>query len=186
MYAAQAIPAWAIFDNRHREQYPWGMALPGKTPPEWLQSGYMKRAASIAELARLCDIDPAALSGTVARFNGFAASGVDADFHRGEGAYQQRNSGDPTYRPNPNLGALERPPFHAVQLWPSDVGTQGGLVVDEFARVLREDGSVIPGLYATGNCTASLFGRCYPGAGASIAKSLTFGYVAARHALAAR
>jgi 3-oxosteroid 1-dehydrogenase len=122
----------------------------------------------------------------VARFNGFAAAGVDADFRRGEGAYQRLNSGDPTYRPNPNLGALERPPFYAVALVPGDVGTQGGLVVDELGRVLREDGSIIPQLYATGNCTASLFGRSYPGAGASIAKSLTFGYVAARHALAAR
>jgi 3-oxosteroid 1-dehydrogenase len=143
----------------------------------------MYASRAIAELARLCAIDATALGGTIERFNGFAASGVDVDFHRGEGAYERRNSGDPTYRPNPNLGALERAPFYAVQLWPGDVGTQGGLVVDEFARVLREDGSVIAGLYATGNCTASLFGRCYPGAGASIAKSLTFGYVAARHAL---
>jgi 3-oxosteroid 1-dehydrogenase len=183
MYAQHAVPAWAIFDNQHRQQYPWGMALPGQTPEHWLKSGYMKRASSIGELARQCGIDHAKLTGTIERFNGFVATGVDADFRRGEGAYQQRNSGDPTYRPNPNLGTLERAPFYAVQLWPGDVGTQGGLVVDELARVLREDGSVIPNLYATGNCTASLFGHSYPGAGASIAKSLTFAYIAARHAL---
>jgi 3-oxosteroid 1-dehydrogenase len=40
---------------------------------------------------------------------------------------------------------------------------------------------VIEGLYATGNTTATVMGRTYPGAGASIANSMVFGYVAARH-----
>ena len=84
--------------------------------------------------------------------------------------------------PNPNLGAIEKPPFYAVRMYPGDVGTAGGVVTDEHARVLREDGSVIQGLYATGNCTASVLGRCYPGAGASIGASFTFGYIAAHHA----
>jgi 3-oxosteroid 1-dehydrogenase len=44
---------------------------------------------------------------------------------------------------------------------------------------------VIEGLYATGNATAPVVGACYPGAGASIGASITFGYVAARHALGA-
>ena len=61
-------------------------------------------------------------------------------------------------------------------MYPGDVGTAGGVVTDEHARVLRDDGSVIEGLYATGNCTASVVGRCYPGAGASIGASFTFGY----------
>ena len=62
------------------------------------------------------------------------------------------------------------------------LGTAGGLVTDEFARVLREAGEAIEGLYATGNTTASVMGRAYPGAGASIAAAFTFGYVAAHHA----
>ena len=70
-------------------------------------------------------------------------------------------------------------------MYPGDVGTAGGVLTDEFARVLREDGSVIEGLYATGNSTASVFGRCYPGAGASIGASFVFGYIAARHACGA-
>jgi 3-oxosteroid 1-dehydrogenase len=70
-------------------------------------------------------------------------------------------------------------------MYPGDVGTAGGIVTDEFARVLREDGSVIDGLYATGNSTASVVGRCYPGAGASIGASFVFGYIAARHAATA-
>jgi 3-oxosteroid 1-dehydrogenase len=117
-------------------------------------------------------------------FNGFARSGVDLDFRRGNSAYN-RFLGDPTVRPNPNLGAIERPPFYAVKIYPADVGTSGGLVTDEFARVLRKDGSVIEGLYATGNITAPVVGRSYPGAGASIASSAAFGYVAAKHAVGA-
>jgi 3-oxosteroid 1-dehydrogenase len=91
--------------------------------------------------------------------------------------------GDPTVKPNPSLGKIEKAPFYAVTIWPMDVGTSGGLVTDEYARVLRTDGSAIRGLYAAGNATAPVVGASYPGAGASIGGSLTFGYVAARHAL---
>jgi 3-oxosteroid 1-dehydrogenase len=93
--------------------------------------------------------------------------------------------GDPTVKPNPSLGRIEKAPFYAVTIWPMDVGTSGGLVTDEYARVLRVDGSVIEGLYATGNATAPVVGACYPGAGASIGASIAFGYVGARHALGA-
>jgi 3-oxosteroid 1-dehydrogenase len=185
MYAHNAIPSWAIFDDWHRKNYPWGMATPGKTPEEWIRSGYMKRASSLPDLAAQCGIDPNQLTETVTRFNRFAASGVDEDFGRGKGAYDRVNSGDPTHTPNPSLGPIAQAPFYAVSLWPADVGTQGGLVVDEFARVLREDGMPIPGLYATGNCTASVTGRSYPGGGASLSKSFTFSYIGARHALQA-
>ena len=65
---------------------------------------------------------------------------------------------------------------------PGDLGTKGGLVTDEHARVLREDGSPIGGLYAVGNTSASVMGNEYAGAGATIGPSLTFGWVAARHA----
>ena len=96
-----------------------------------------------------------------------------------------RNHGDPSVKPNPNLGAIEQGPFYAVAMYPSDVGTAGGMVTDEHARVLKPDGTVIPGLYATGNSTAAVFGRCYPGAGASIAASFIFGFIAAYHSAGA-
>src|SRR3546814_7875421 len=92
----------------------------------------MLRADSIEELAEKCGIPVATLRATIKRFNGFATSGVDADFHRGESAYD-RWQGDPTVRPNPNLGAIEQPPFYAVRLYPGDVGTCGGLLTDEYA-----------------------------------------------------
>jgi len=178
----RAIPAWVIMDARNRKFYPWGAASPGTIPKEWLSSGYMKTAATLGELAEICRIDPSGLARTVERFNGFCRTGVDEDFNRGGRAFD-RAHGDATVKPNPNLGPIEQGPFYAVAMVPGDVGTAGGVVTDEFARVLRSDGGVIEGLYATGNCTASVVGRCYPAAGASIGASFVFGYIAAHHAL---
>jgi len=178
----KAVPSWFISDSRHRQRYRWAGLPTGEPPREWLDAGYVVRADSIAELAERCGIPPAALTRTVERFNAFAERGVDEDFHRGEGAYD-RFGGDELVKPNPNLGAIAKPPFYAIRFFPGDVGTCGGLMTDDKARVLREDGSVISGLYATGNSTASVVGRSYPGAGASIGASMTFGYIAARDAL---
>jgi 3-oxosteroid 1-dehydrogenase len=177
----KGIPAWVILESRHRDNYLWGTAVPGKTPKSWLDSGYMIKADTLDELALRCGIAWDGLKAEVARFNGFCRSGRDEDFNRGGRAFD-RYHGDPTVKPNPNLGAIEKGPFYAVRIYPGDVGTSGGVVTDEFARVLRADGSPIPGLYATGNSTASVVGRCYPGAGASIAASFIFAYIAARHA----
>ncbi|MGE0384465.1 MAG: FAD-dependent oxidoreductase [Gammaproteobacteria bacterium] len=181
MYAAGAVPAYVILESRNRSRYPFGMMPPGVTSRELLDCGYIRRFDSLDALARGCGIDPAGLARTIERFNGFCATGVDPDFGRGASAYNCW-AGDVSHKPNACLGAIEKPPFYALELQPADVGTAGGVVTDEFARVLRADGSVIEGLYATGNCTASVMGRCYPGAGASIGPSMTFGYIAARHA----
>jgi 3-oxosteroid 1-dehydrogenase len=177
----KGIPSWAIFDSRHLSRYCWGSVMPGAKPiKDWIESGFMKKADSISELAGKCGIDPAALQATTERFNGFARSGKDLDFHKGDNAYN-RYRGDPTHGSNPCLGEISKGPFYGIALYPADVGTAGGIVTDENARVLRPDGSVIPGLYAAGNCTSSVMGRSYPGAGASIAASFTFGYLAAKH-----
>jgi 3-oxosteroid 1-dehydrogenase len=180
----RAVPSWVVMDSRQRRYYPWGTAQPGQVPKEWLESGYMIEAGSIAELAAKTRIERAGLERTIKRFNGFCRTGVDSDFGRGSRAFD-RCHGDPTVTPNPNLGAIEKAPFYAVRMYPGDVGTAGGVVTDEHARVLRADGSAIEGLYATGNCTASVVGRCYPGAGASIGASFTFGFIAAHHAAGA-
>lgn len=73
-------------------------------------------------------------------------------------------------------------PFYAVEIYPGDLGTKGGLVCDEFGRVLNQGNQPISGLYATGNCSASVMGDSYPGAGSTIGPSMTFGFIAARHA----
>jgi 3-oxosteroid 1-dehydrogenase len=184
MYAKGAVPSWAILESRALSKYTWGPIRPGTTIQSMVDIGYLKRANTLRELAQQCGIDPAGLEAEVTRFNGFADKGVDEDFKRGESAHNKA-FGDPTNHPNPSLARIEKGPFYAVQIWPLDVGTSGGLVTDEYARVLKEDGSVIPGLYASGNATAPVVGRSYPGAGASIGGGIAFGYVAAKHAAGA-
>lgn len=181
LYANGDVPVWAIIESRHRERYPWSFHA-GATPQEWLDSGYMKQADTIEALAALIDVPPENLKTTIERFNGFARNGKDEDFGRGSKAYDLVFA-DPTNRPNPGLGPIEKPPFYAVAIYPGDVGTFGGILTDEFARVVKEDGTILKGLYATGNSTASVMGKTYPGAGASISPSFIFGWVAARHAI---
>lgn len=178
-----AIPSWLIFDSRHRNHYTFNTAMPGRTPESWISSGFMLRADSLADLAQQCGLNSHALIATAQRFNGFALSGKDEDHHRGETLFS-RTMGDPTHGPNPSLGTIERPPFYAIKVFPGDLGTFGGIVTDEHGRVLRADGSVIDGLYATGNATAPVMGRDYPCTGASIASTMIFGSLAVQHALA--
>jgi len=174
-------PAFVIMDARHRKRYTWGTQPPGNTPQEWYDSGFLKTADTIEELARKVGIDPEGLKAEVEKFNGYCETGKDLDFNRGGRGYDNW-FGDPTVKPNPNLGKIEKGPFIAIEMLPGDVGTAGGIVTDEYARVLKADGSVIPGLYATGNSTASVMGRCYPAAGASIGASFIFAWIAAHHA----
>jgi len=177
-----AIPCWAIFDSQHLRKYMLAGTMPGSPKPQnWYDSGYLKKAGSIEDLARQLNMDPTALKSTIDRFNGFVARNHDEDFHRGERAYD-RWLGDWLNKPSESLGAIDEAPFYAVPIYPGDVGTYGGVVTDAHARVLREDGSVIPGLYATGVSTASVMGRAYPGAGSSVGPSFVWGYIAARHA----
>jgi 3-oxosteroid 1-dehydrogenase len=138
----------------------------------------VRTASTLAELAASIDVPGEALTTTVTEFNEFAHRGRDEGYGRGASAYD-RYYGDPRQKPNPCLGPLEVAPFHAVRIVPGDLGTKGGLRVDERSRVLREDGSVISGLYAAGNASASVMGRTYAGAGATIGPAMTWGYVAA-------
>ncbi len=179
---AQAIPSFFIMDQRYRSRYIFGTLFPGQPiPQEYYDRGYITRADTLAELADRCGIDAHGLIATVERFNRFARAGRDEDFGRGDSAYD-RYYGDPTVTPNPCLAPIETPPFYAVRMYPGDLGTKGGLLTDECARVLRADRTPIAGLYATGNTMASVMGTTYPGPGATIGPSMTFGYVAALHA----
>jgi 3-oxosteroid 1-dehydrogenase len=171
--------AWLIIDSRHRRKYRFGYMLPGITPKAMFELGFFKKASTIKDLARLCGIDPIGLSETVARFNRFAETGVDEEFHRGENAYE-RYWGDPGQKPNPNLGPIDRPPFLAAKVHCGDIGTRGGFLTDANGRVLRS-GKPMDGLYATGNCAATIFGRDYPGAGATLGSAMTFALLAIEH-----
>jgi 3-oxosteroid 1-dehydrogenase len=183
MYANKAVPCWMIFDDGYVRRYVAG-TNPVKRehlPPELVESGAVKRAGTLTDLARQIDLPPEELVRTVHRFNMFAAKGLDPDFGRGQSAYNDC-LGDPGYRPNAAVGPLDRAPYYATRVLPADVGTCGGVITNEYAQVLDQQDRVIEGLYATGNTTATVMGRTYPGAGASIASSMVFGYVAARHA----
>ena len=177
-----AIPMWLIVDARHRRRYPMHWWTPGYTPKSAIKSGFIHKASTLEVLAEEIGISPGNLSRTVKRFNEMARKGVDEDFGRGRTVYDNQY-GDPRVKPNPNLGSLEKGPFYAIQLYPGDIGTKGGLLTDEHARVLREDGKPIPNLYAAGNTTATVMGRTYPGAGGTLGPALTFAYIAMNHVI---
>jgi succinate dehydrogenase/fumarate reductase flavoprotein subunit len=174
---------WIVFDQQYRNSYVFaGELFPRMSiPPAWYSAGIAHRSDDLADLADRIGVPESQFTATMNRFNEMSRAGHDADFHRGSSAYD-RYYGDPTIRPNPNLRALDRKPFYAVKMVLSDLGTCGGVRADDRARVLREDGSVIDGLYAIGNTAANAFGTTYPGAGATIAQGLVYGYIAARDA----
>ena len=155
--------------------------MPEGDPAAHLAAGTWVRADSIAELAERIGVPADALEATVERFNGFCETGVDQDFGRGEDEYDTFFAGGEG--PNKALTPCTQPPYYAARFVLSDLGTKGGLVTDSAGRVLREDGSVIEGLYATGNATAPVMGRCYPGPGSTIGPAFVWAYIAARHAL---
>ncbi|MEO6091593.1 MAG: FAD-dependent oxidoreductase [Novosphingobium sp.] len=177
-----AVPSWAILDSQYMALYPLANGGQGKIPRKWRESGYLKQADTIEGLAELISVAPATLRATIDRWNHFVDTGVDEDFHRGNRAYDQflgdpRNDGQ--FR---TLGRIDKAPFYAIDVVPGDVSTYGGVVTDVNSRVLRGDGTAIEGLYATGVSTASPMGKIYPGAGASVGPSMTFGWIAAKHA----
>lgn len=182
-------PCWLVFDARFRAKFTAGGFMPSivmpdsKIPPDWWDH-YIFRADTIEALAAKIQVPADALARTVANMNEYARTGVDPEFGRGSNAYD-RMFGDPSVKPNPCLGPIDRPPFYAVPINLGDLGTKGGLKADAFARVLDGNGKPIPNLYAAGNASGSPFGNCYPGAGATIGPAMTFGYVAANH-IAAR
>ena len=177
-----AVPSWAVLDSQYLRNYMLAGTMGGTNKPQrWYDEGYLKKADTIEALAQQLNIEPATLKGTVDRFNRFVANNRDEDFNRGARAYD-RWLGDSLNKPSQTLGSISEAPFYAVPVLPGDVGTYGGVVTDEHARVLRKDGSVITGLYATGVSTASVMGRTYPGAGSSVGPSFVWGYVAAKEA----
>ncbi|MDR3416841.1 MAG: FAD-dependent oxidoreductase [Nevskia sp.] len=186
MYRPGNLPAYLIFDARYKREYPFGPLLPGGMHLNWLQPRHVRRellqsARSLEQLAQKLGVDAHNLQATVERFNRFALEGKDLDHHRGENPYDLIY-GDVRIKPNPCLAPLAEPPYYAVEIFPGDIGTKGGLLTNASAQVLNTQGQPITGLYAVGNCSASVTGRYYPGAGATLGPAMTFGFLAAEHA----
>lgn len=172
-----------VFDASYRRSSIAGPIAPGKVMPDkqiprrYRDGRYLYKADTLEALCEQLGMPANNLRETLARFNDNAVKGEDPDFNRGWSA-QDRYYGDPRVKPNCALGPVETPPFYAVQIYPGDLGTKGGLVTDDQSRVMK-DGQPIPGLYAAGNSSASVMGRTYPGAGGTIGPALTFGFLAA-------
>lgn len=167
-------PVWLMFDQDVVDRSPTLNERMGGASSE-----VVVRAEDLRELAARTDIDSDRLSATVARWNDHVAQGEDPDFHRGTLWYEAFMSGGPS--PEACLAPVAQPPFYAMKLYNSTIGTNGGPRIDANGRVCRLGGGVISGLYAAGNVSASAFGPAYPGGGATIGLALTFGYLAGRH-----
>lgn len=177
---ADNMPAWLIFDTQCRNKYAFAYGYMPRIPlpKEFFKTGAMVKANTLEELASKINVPVEQLKKTVNTFNGYAKTGIDEDFHRGENEHDWFY-GDRYHKPNPSLGTVEKGPFYATQVYPGDIGTSGGLVINPKAEVTREDGTVIEGLYAAGNTTKSIVGHTYTAGGTSIGAALVFGHVAA-------
>jgi 3-oxosteroid 1-dehydrogenase len=174
-------PIWFVFDRKAKNRYQFGGVMPGqKFPDDWFASGLMHRAKTLDALAASIGVPPSSLRATIDRFNGFAREGNDRDFGRGNSAYDNYY-GDPSL-PHPTMDVIDSAPYYAARIQAGDLGTKGGLVYDANGQVLRADGTVVGGLYATGNASAAVMGNDYAGAGATIGPAMVFGFISARHA----
>jgi len=179
---SHCIPAWLICDRVFVRRYGLGLIRP-RTPRlrKYVAQGYLHAAPTLDQLAEQIGLPAATLQSTVQRYNAFVRSGTDEDFGKGSNAYD-RSNGDARVHPNPCLGPIGNPPFYAVAVLPTPLGTSRGLRVDSQARACNADGEPIPGLYVAGNDMQSVFGGEYPGPGAQLGQGMTFAWLAARHA----
>ena len=189
-----------LYDQRTAELYPGGG---GPIPPGDTQSPYVIEGQTWAELAanideRLAALEPQIghfrlaenfsdnLAQTIERFNGFAVSGEDLDFRRGEFPIDAHFHGprrDGNENPNPYMMPLaDSGPYYCIILAPGTLDTKGGPVTNTRAQVLDIHENPIPGLYAAGNCVGHFSGQSYWGAGGTLGPALTFGYIAGENA----
>lgn len=181
---APTVPSYVVFDATFRHKFPFGPVLPGYTQPDAAVSKkvweVLQKADTIEALAEKIGVDAEGLKETVERNNKFAETGVDEDFHRGE-SYYDRYYGDQGNKPNPCIAPIAKAPYYAIPIYPGDIGTKGGLLTNNDGQVVNEAGEPIVGLYAVGNCAASVMGSKYPGAGSTLGPAMTFGYLAGKH-----
>jgi succinate dehydrogenase/fumarate reductase flavoprotein subunit len=179
---ARSIRCYLICDSAFIKKYGLGAIYPGDTNlSALLKAGYLKRDNSPEGLAARIGIDAKGLLATVVRHNGFAQTGVDIDFGKGETELNRFN-GDDAHRPNPCVGALTAAPYYGLEIWPAEIAVSTGLTTDADARVLNADRAPIAGLYACGNDMASMMCGTYPGPGTTLGPGVVFAYRAAMHA----
>jgi succinate dehydrogenase/fumarate reductase flavoprotein subunit len=176
--SSPSVPAWLICDRSFIRDYGIGLVHPGASArliDRYVADGYLQRAETLMELSDRIGVDGRNLVRTVQEHNCFAETGVDEAFGKGGTEYNQFN-GDPANKPNPCLRPIVEPPYFAVAVYPSTMGTCVGLSTDGDARVLDGEGRAIGGLYAVGNDMASLFRGVYVGPGITLGPALVFSY----------
>ena len=175
-------PAYLVCDRAFIHSYGIGFIHPGtRRIAGFIRSGYLMAAPDADGLAARIGVNPFALGQTLATYNRDAITGVDEAFGRGSSNLNRFN-GDPDNHPNPCMRPLSAGPLYAVAVWPADLASSSGLKIDADARVLRPDGTALPGLYACGNDATSIFEGTYPGPGTTLGPALVFGWKAAMHA----
>jgi hypothetical protein len=168
------IPSHMIFDEKTRVEGPVvsrsGAAGPIKLY-EWshdnsleIAKGWIKKADTVQDLAKVIGVPPGNLEETVQRWNSFCQEGKDLEHGR-----------DPK-----TLVPLDTPPFYEVILWPGSANTLGGPRRNHEAQVVDPDGNPIPGLYSSGEL-GSLYGFLYQGGG-NLAECIAFGRISGRNA----
>ena len=176
------MPCFLVCDRSFIDNYGLGLIHPGtRNLQTYIEAGYLREGATIESLAQRIDVEAAELSGTIARYNASADSGIDEEFGRGSSELNRFN-GDPLNKPNPCLRKLGPGPYYAVEVWPSDLASSAGLRVDARGRVLSREGTPLRGLYAVGNDSASIFRGTYPGPGTMLGPAIVFGWCAAMDA----
>ena len=174
------IPAWLVFDQQYRDRYIFAGLQPGqRIPRKWMESGVIIRRTpggagrqswpAGRRIRRTVDVStgsrvPASMRTTIAA----------------RAPTTSTTATRPTSR-TPTSARSATPPYYAAKIVPGDLGTKGGIRTDVHGRALRDDGSIIEGLYAAGNVSAPVMGHTYPGPGGTIGPAMTFGYLAALH-----
>jgi succinate dehydrogenase/fumarate reductase flavoprotein subunit len=177
---AKAQPAWLICDSQFLRKYGLGAVR----PMQWsvrheIETGYLKKAATLAELAQKIGVPAETFESTVTDFNHHAVRGEDPEFGRGGDIYQL-HLGDAAVKPNPCVAPIVKVPFYAIAVYPAELGASVGLKTDPMGRVMKADGLPLRGLYASGNDMHSVMLGSYPGPGITLGPALTFGYLAAK------
>jgi hypothetical protein len=125
------------------------------------------------------------LQATIARYNGFAETGKDGDFHRGEAAIERyfNMGGRPGNDKNETMWPIaDKGPYYATLLCPATLDTKGGPRTNTRGQVLSRGGGTIKGLYAVGNCAGAMSGGSYWAGGATLGPIMTMGYLAGQDA----
>jgi len=184
MHATGTVPAHIIANEKFVKKYGMGLVLPGGGKiREMVSCGYMKKGATLTELAAQIGVDPAGLETSVAKVNADAATGRDSRFGKGE-TQIDKEIGDPRHRPNPCFGAIGDGPYYAVEIFPGDGSTTVGVRIDDQARVLGLDGNPVGGLWAAGLDANSIWQGKSPAHGCNVGPAMVTGYLAGKSASA--